>query len=86
MLQYVWFVVAIGVYYCNHFRIVLQLVGVIAMALWSCINIDFRCNYLVLLQQYWIWLHLLVTISWLFWVAIIFSGVAIASWLLQQEF
>jgi len=33
------------------------------MALWSCINIDFRCNYLVLLQQYWIWLHLLVAIA-----------------------
>ena len=63
MLQYVWFVVAIGVCYCNHFRIVLQLVGVIAMTLYSCISIDFRCNYLVLLQQYWIWLHLLVAIA-----------------------
>jgi hypothetical protein len=30
----------------------LRLVGVIAMALWSCISIDFRCNYLVLLQLY----------------------------------
>jgi len=58
MLQYVWFVIAI-----NHFRIVLQLVGIIAMALWSCISIEFRCNYLVLLQLYWIWLRLLVTIA-----------------------
>jgi len=63
VLQYVWFVVATGVCNCNHLTIVLQLVGVIAMALWSCINIDFRCNYLVLLQQYWIWLILLVTIA-----------------------
>ena len=47
-----WLVVAIDVRYCNHFRIVYQLVRVIAMALWSCINIDFRCNYLVLLQLY----------------------------------
>jgi hypothetical protein len=63
MLQYVWFVVAIGGCYCNHFRIVLQLVGVIAMALWSCISIDVRCNYLVELQLYWIWLLLLLTIA-----------------------
>jgi hypothetical protein len=47
----------------HHFRIMLQLVGVIAMALGSCISIDFRCNYLVLLQLYWIWLRLLVTIA-----------------------
>jgi hypothetical protein len=62
VLQYVWFVVAIGVRYCNHFRILLQLVGAIAMALWSCISINFHCNYLVLLQLYWIWLVLLLTI------------------------
>jgi len=62
-LQYVWLVVATGVCYCNHLRIVLQLVGIIAMALWSCINLDFRCNHLVLLQLYWIWLLLLVTIA-----------------------
>ena len=58
-----WLVVATGVCYYNHFRIVLQLVGIIAMALWSCISIEFRCNYLVLLQLYWIWLRLLVTIA-----------------------
>ena len=57
------FVVATGMCYCNHFRIVLQLVGIIAMTLWSCISIEFRCNYLVLLQLYWIWLRLLVTIA-----------------------
>jgi hypothetical protein len=63
VLQYVWLVVAIDVCYCNHLRIVLRLVGVIAMALWSCISIDFRCNYLLLLQLYWIWLLLLLTIA-----------------------
>jgi hypothetical protein len=47
----------------NHFRIVLQLVGSNAVALCSCISIDFRCNYLVLLQPYWIWLLLLGTIA-----------------------
>ena len=55
--------IATGVCYCNHLKIVLQLVGIIAMALQSCISIDFRCNYLVLLQLYWIWLLLLVTIA-----------------------
>ena len=63
MLQYVWLVVATDMCYCNHFRIVLQLFGIIAMVHLSCISIDFRCNYLVLLQQYWIWLLLLVTIA-----------------------
>ena len=58
-----WFVIAIGVCYCNHFRFALQLVGIIAMALWSCISIVFRCNYLVLLHLYLIWLLLLVTIA-----------------------
>jgi len=65
VLQYVWFAIATGICYCNHFRIVLQLVGIIAMALLSCISIDFRFNYLVLLQLYWIWLLLLVTIAML---------------------
>jgi hypothetical protein len=51
-LQYVQLVVAIDVCYCNHLRIMLQLVGIIAMALGSYISIDFRCNYLVLLQLY----------------------------------
>jgi len=64
----------------------LQLVGIIAMTLWNCISIDFRCKYLVLLQLHWIWLFLLVTIAMVVLVAIIFSGVAIARWLLQQEF
>ena len=49
--------------YCNHLRIVLQLVGIIAMAFLSCDSIGFHCNYLVLLQLYWIWLLLLVTIA-----------------------
>ena len=48
--------------YCNHLRIVLQLVGIIAMVFLSCNSISFCCNYL-LLQQYWIWLLLLVTIA-----------------------
>jgi hypothetical protein len=52
VLQYVLFVVATDVCYYNHLRIVLQLVGIIAMELSSCIRIDFRCNYLVLLQLY----------------------------------
>ena len=47
----------------DHFRILLQLVGIIAMALWSCISIDFRCNYLVQLQLYWIGLLLILTVS-----------------------
>ena len=42
---------------------VLRFAGAIAMALWSCISIDFRCNYMVLLQLYFIWLLLLVTIA-----------------------
>ena len=41
----------------------LQLVGIIAMAFLSCDSIGFHCNYLVLLQLYWIWLLLLVTIA-----------------------
>ena len=86
MLQYVWLVVATGVCYCNHLRIVLQLVGIIAMAFLSCNSIGFCCNYLVLLQLHWIWLLLFVTIAMVVLVAIIFSGVAIARWLLQQEF
>ena len=80
MLQYVWFVIAI-----NHFRIVLQLVGIIAMALWSCISIDFHCNYFVLLKLYSIWLCLLVTIAVVILGCNNFIVVAIASWLLQQE-
>ena len=63
MLQYVWFVIATGMCYYNHLRIVLQFVAIIAMELLSCISIDFRCNYLALLQLYWIWLLLLVTIA-----------------------
>ena len=61
----------------------LQLVGIIAMALLSCNSIGFRCNYLVLLQLYWIWLLLLVTIA-----SVIMGchGVAIAMMVIATRF
>ena len=64
----------------------LQLVGIIAMAFLSSNSIGFRCNYLVLLQLYWIWLLLLVTIATIIMGCIMFHGVAIARVVITTRF